>query len=770
MTNAWMELMSAGVAAKLKTTSFDGNAPKDIAEVAACADGGYTLVNGAARWQCNLRLEPGKDGAIDGLASFKLESGGEPCGNVAVSLAIQNWSAGNYVLMPAAAYDGNRFRVVPVHYPPFIHEEDGVGATMPVTITDVPHLRQGSGHSQIHLRSGDMSTPCIGFQSPSRQKGFLLLFEHVTAFGYTGVKLIESEDRAAAAIELEAPAVRQSKYTMADSHSPSDDAGASFLSGDTVTLRFRIVLFDCVDVPALFDAFFEHRKDMCGSYDMAHGLPLSAAYGIIEKKFNESQFNEEFGYYMLSAGGQGSAFGDWQAGWCGGGMSSLALLYDGSPLSRERANRTMDAVFGALQNENGFILPIFSGGVPLGDDFCHQDRAGVLLIRKDADVLAFASRHILLLRRRGEPVPQRWLKGLAMLADVFARLWERHGQFGQFVDIGTEEILIGGTASGSMAPGGLALASAVLGEDRYLRVACQSAEYYYENYVAKGLLNGGPGEILQNADSESASNMLESFMILYDTTANMEWLPMAEDAARICASWCVSYDFAFPAGSAFGQLGMRTLGSVYANVQNKHSAPGFCTVSGASLLRLFRATGDRRYLELCRETAHNVTQYLSREDRPIASWHDGRPLPAGWMCERVNMCDWEGKENIGNVFCGGCWCEVSCLLSYAEIPGIWLFTDTGEAVVIDHVDVTVSDAGDCWQLLVRNPTAFDAEIKLLCERRQDFNIPWDQCETDGLQTVSVAAGGCAVVKAGKAASKQPLPRCPGKPDLQYNPQ
>lgn len=37
----------------------------------------------------------------------------------------------------------------------------------------------------------------------------------------------------------------------------------------------------------------------------------------------------------------------------------------------------------------------------------------------------------------------------------------------------------------------------------------------------------------------------------------------------------------------------------------------------------------------------------------------------------------------------GCWCEVSCLLAYAGIPGLWLLTDNGEVNAFDHVDAAV---------------------------------------------------------------------------------
>ncbi len=732
------QLNNSGISVALKVSSFAGCEPVQEAVTEIRQDGGMTLTADQAVWRCSLAMTAAANGDIDAEATFTVESGHELCGNAAVVLNFQDWSADNPVFMPAAVYQGNRFRTAATKYPPFIHEQDGIGPDMPVTITDVPRLNPGAGPSQIHLRSGDMATPCVGVFMPACGRGFLLLFEPVTSFGYTGVKLTEAPDRRSARLELEAPAVRNKMYTMMRSGSPSDDSGAAFQKGDRLCLRFRLVLFECPDVSALFKAFFERRKLMTSAAGAPHSVPFSAAYRIIEQKYNSTQWNREYGYYMDGAESEDTIYSDWQAGWCGGGMNSLALLYDGLPLSQERADRTMDAVFSFLQTPKGYILPVFWRGKALGDDFCHTERNSVLLIRKNADVLVFASRHILLKQKRDQKVPAAWLNGLRALAGAFVRLWRRYGQFGQFIDMDTDEILQGGTACGSMAPGGLALAWLVLKDDEFLQTAETSARYFYERHVQAGLLNGGPGEILQNSDSESASNMLESFMILYETTGNRVYVGMAEETARICASWQVSYDFVFPADSAFGALGIHTLGSIYANVQNKHSAPGFCTLSGASLLRLFRATGDRRYLEMCRDTAHGITQYLSRADRPVPAW-DGRALPAGWMCERVNMSDWEGKQHIGGVFYGSCWCEISCMLTYAEIPGVLFLNDTGEAIVMDHVDAAVADAGSDWRLTLSNPTPFDAEVKLLAEPRMLFHLPWDSCVTDDCRMVRVPA-------------------------------
>lgn len=138
--------------------------------------------------------------------------------------------------------------------------------------------------------------------------------------------------------------------------------------------------------------------------------------------------------------------------------------------------------------------------------------------------------------------------------------------------------------------------------------------------------------------------------------------------ADFCSSWVVSYNFRFPQGSEFGRLGMKTVGSVFANVQNKHSAPGICTLSGDSLYKVYLWTGDERYLTLMKEITLTISQYMSREDRPIFSWDSPpRKLLPGIICERVNLSDWEGEKGVGGVFDGSCWCETSNLLVLAEV-------------------------------------------------------------------------------------------------------
>ena len=71
---------------------------------------------------------------------------------------------------------------------------------------------------------------------------------------------------------------------------------------------------------------------------------------------------------------------------------------------------------------------------------------------------------------------------------------------------------------------------------------------------------------------------------------------------------------------------MKSVGSVFANIQNKHSAPGICTLSGDSLYKLWRWTQDALYLELLKDIALTIGQYISTDEDPIYDWDIPREI------------------------------------------------------------------------------------------------------------------------------------------------
>ncbi len=261
------------------------------------------------------------------------------------------------------------------------------------------------------------------------------------------------------------------------------------------------------------------------------------------------------------------------------------------------------------------------------------------LVRRSGDVLYFMLKQLALLERQDEAFKAKpsWTAGLQACADAFVTLWDRYRQLGQFVNVETGQLIVGGSTAGAIVPAALALAARAFKNDDYQRVAVAAAEAYHQRVVRSGVTNGGAPDALQCPDSESAAALLESCVVLFETTGERAWIDRAAAVAHQLATWQISYDFRFPAASALAQADIQTTGAVVANAQNKSAAPGFLLYSGDALLKLYRATGKTLYLEMLRDTAHNVTQYLNRQDHRL---HAASEL--GTTCARIDTSDAAG--------------------------------------------------------------------------------------------------------------------------------
>lgn len=697
------------------------------------------------------------DDAIEAYITFKLVKGQLLQGNISINFTFDQWSCENYVLMPAAIFNGNRFKVSEQDYPPMLTKEDEIGVNIPTTITDVPRLNVSEGESKIQLRTGDMATPLVGVFEPNKKKGFFMLTTQKTTLGNSGISIEENLDRTQAVISLSAPAVRQDyKYSMCTTKEESDDRGYDFKEKDEVSIKFRIYSFVCKDITEFYKYFIKIRKDLSGPVNLKHEIPFWNAWEIEEQKYNRDNWVSEFEFYKSSTVIGDCIYGEWQTGWVGGLMSTYPMILEGDEISKERSFKTLDFAFRKLQADTGFFYGIYYKGELYGDDFKNVKNKNLILLRKNADAIYFITKQFIAIKKKGymKKIPDMWEKGLQKLCDAFVRLWKKYGQFGQFIDIEKEEIIIGGSSSAGIAPAGLALAGEYFSNSEYIEVSKQSAKSYYENYIEKGITNGAPGEICQCPDSESAFGLLESYVVLYEVTKDQRWIVMAQDVANQCASWCISYDYEFPSKSAFSQLGRHTVGAVWANVQNKHAAPGICTLSGDALFKLYRATGNKFYIELLQEISHNISQYLSTEELPFKkSWDNyncytnslserDKYIPTGWINERINTSDWEGKVNIGGIPGGSCWCEVSNLLTYIEVPGIYIQKDTGYICVLDHVDVKIIENNDKELVIdVVNPTKFKAKVKIFIETEELMKEPLSKnvmhdCEVFNIEALS----------------------------------
>ena len=689
-------------------------------------------------WKLSTSFKPvaGHDDAVDAEFTWTLIEGNAKSTAVAVACDFEGWSSQNFVFAPASVYNGNRFDVKKIGWPTYLlfknkreHRID-----MPTTINQIPRLEK-KGPGKIELDTGNVSTPLVGFQSPDKKMGWMVLTTQGSRFGNHGLTIEEDAGQQRARFMITMPAIRQRRATTSSLESPSGDRAPDWKAGDSATIRCRFYTFQAPTVSSFLTRFAAARKDLNPS-SKNKTLPFSEAFKLLESLYRDHRWDEDAGLFRLEGPGQSRMVQIWQLGWVGGGQATLPLLQAGNEESRKRSLRNLETIYSKSQTKSGFFYTLGDGKIFTYDHFRPPVPPSMGLLRKNADWLYMAQRHFEVIEASGEAVPNHWLEQTRKQADAFVKLWNDYGQFGQWVDLESGKLLVGNSTSAAIACGGLALASKRYGHKPYLQVAEEAGRKYHRDYVLKGYTTGGPAEALSSPDSESAFALLEAYMALYEVTNSKEWLDYAQDLLPICASWVVSYDFEFPKDSHLGRAGAKSTGSVVASVQNKHSAPGICTWSGASLLKLYRATGNQVALDLLTDIAHGITQYIAREDRPLAR------MQAGGICERVNTSDWEGKGAVGgNLFHSCSWCETAVLLTTTQIPGIYLQPDTGVFAVFDNIVVEkISHHNGILKLRLTNPTSFSAQTTVFVENSKDAMKSLNSFTNKPLHSINIDAG------------------------------
>jgi len=667
----------------------------------------------------------GEIDARDFLFTWTVVQGNAEQIALGIATSFKAWSSNNFVMLPGAVYDGNRFEVKKCGWPGFWTDVKEWKIDMPTTINgNDPTLGKGNVPGKILLNTGHVSTPLMAVHSASRHAGWMILTNQGSRLGNHGLVVEEDARSKTAIFTVTVPSVR------------FGDEPTSLQEGESLSLACRVYTFYAPERIDLFQRFFQIRKNF-NYRERREELPFSEAWKLLNSLYQADRWDEESGMYWLGGKpGKGLPCFIWSLGWLGGGQATLPILIQGDEIGRARAIRNLDVIFTKTQAPSGFFYAAGDGKQFVSYSMKYNAEHGESLIRSQADWLTMAQRQTQWLESTGFSIPVHWNSGLCKLADAFVKLWNKRGQFGQWINVETGDIYIGNSTSGGAVPGGLALAYRLFRNQSYLEVAKASARKYHMDFCRNGYTTGGPGEALSAPDSESAFGLFESFMTLYEVTGETEWLQKAADILPLCASWTVSYDYVFPPHSALGRIGIHSCGAVWANVQNKHASPAICTWSGDALLKFFRATGDIRALELLTDIAHGVTQYISRYDRKV-----GNMIPGG-ICERINLSDWERKEKIGgNIFGSSSWVETAAMLTVTQVPGLYVQPDSGVFATFDNIRAEmVSHSSGMLKLRLWNPTKFPADIKVFSESSLDARKPLSMLVSPGMRIIHLEGG------------------------------
>jgi hypothetical protein len=659
------------------------------------------------KWQTSINTRPVESdpSAMDINIQVQLKAGAVKESGVAVAFDFHQWSADNYVLLPAVVYNGNRVEIVDRGYAQgldrkYLYQED-----IPLMSVPIPHLSKESGAiSRLEVNASNMATPAMCFYDREKERGFILLTEQKTQFADNGFFVEESEDRGIASFVITAPGVRE-KRPLFVGFTESTDKGASINSGDVIDLQMRIYSFEAKTIPEVLEKFMLVRKSVTGPNSPRNLIPFSQVAKYMTERIDGRWYEDErFQFYCPENA-------DWISfGWIGGLMNTYPMIALGDTFHLSRVIKTFDFAIPRAQGEAGYYCGTLNYDGTYGFRESYPEYPEIVLTRKNADVLYWMIKQFDLLKAQGKSqiIDPEWETSMRKLADAFVGTWKKHGQWGRMVNHNTGEVAEYVSSGGVMAIGGLALASVYFENPEYMKIALEATDYYYQKeFVSQGMTTGGCADILHNADSESAAGFMTSLMTLYELTEDEKYLEKCQNLANLVATWTTSYDYELPLETELGSLGAKLAGIYWASTQNKHGAPGICTSSGDPLFKIYRHTGNLLYADLMNDIVHA---------------HGESIRPGGYTNERLTYCDAESRGERGTHVTG--WNELNGFLMALEIPGIYVQTDGELFYVFDHVEAEITERDiHGLSLKIKNPTEFDAEVSIFAETVKQAEKP-----------------------------------------------
>lgn len=404
----------------------------------------------SSEWSCDLKSIQSNRNELELDICFKIDKGELQSGGVAVAFDFKDWSRDNFVLIPAYVYNGNRFNVETNGYCSPYPEHYLYNKEVPTQLfANNPRLALAENTpGKIEGLTGNASTPAMCFYSPSRKRAFIVLFEQRSAWGDHGMFIEENEAQNEASFVVSAPGVRELRAGFGD-FSPSGDQGADWKSGDKINLKFRLYSFTAHSKQDLYERFMDVRKALTSPNHPRNLTPFSKTLELTAAYKNKNRWAElPFGHFYRTGNGDG-----YLVGWVGGMMDTYALLAMNDPLSRERVLTTCDFAFRKYQSKSGYFYGPNNekGEIPT---FEREELPNSSLVRRNADVLFWAIKHfeLLKLQGHGDQIKPEWEQAIHKLACAFVNTWEKCGEFGNYVNTETGDVLIYHSASGAMAP------------------------------------------------------------------------------------------------------------------------------------------------------------------------------------------------------------------------------------------------------------------------------------------------------------------------------
>ncbi len=298
--------------------------------------------------------------------------------------------------------------------------------------------------------------------------------------------------------------------------------------------------------------------------------------------------------------------------WVGGVPWAHALLTYGRRRGDRRyvdaGTRVIDHVCSALTPAGTFwgewrLDHGWGGGWNRNPDRLHA--------RTLAEAALFTLRAVDAERVRGHGHPG-WEKAAASNLDVAVAAQDRDGNLGSYYHQATGDAEDRNGAAGLLWIAALVEGARVLGRPDLLDAARRAGEYY-ARFVEDAFIHGAPEDVHTAPTSEDGYNALIAYVRLHEADPEPRWLRLARLAADWTLTFRWTYNIEFPEHTILRHYGFRTRGADSASPPNQH-LHAYGLIALKELTALWRATGDRYYLDRARDNLGCFLQLVARAD------------------------------------------------------------------------------------------------------------------------------------------------------------
>lgn len=558
------------------------------------------------------------------------------------------YKEGNYTLVPALFYNGN--------------EQNFLNPIPLIKLPETPVFNASFSSS---------SFPAVLYKNGNKATSYVI--SHKSIAGWNGVELDAEQNTLTFYTPAKEPNIYRFKAFKGFGRKPY-----SLEPGSILSIRLEQAQFDCENVTDLFDFYFD-KTIRTPHYKATNAPKLPEKEGIeIVRDWVYNRhcfFNENGEPMMLNAftnvenptPGIVARNVGWNTmiGWCSGSMTALPLLHFGGKY-RDFAVKYLDFLATHGDSPSGVKYCVYDGYTWLDREHPKFIPQYYDHVRFYGDYIYYLGKAIRFEQEQGH-THESWNKDFRKGIDILLEIWEREHDFGIYWNLEGEKVDVyhKGTCAGAFAL--LALAEGLLHfkDDKKLEETFRSAcKVYYDRCVVIGRCNGGPCDIREADDSESAGALTDALVQNYKLFETEENLKMALDAAKIFVTWVINYAPRMPEGSMFENISV--MGGVIANIQNRHVGPGLCTNSVRFLYDLGKISKDERWIDLYYLVKAAAINCITTYD---GEFYDRAhsPFIKGMLSEQINLGDSLGTPGE-SWRVSASWPATAVLLGYIDDP------------------------------------------------------------------------------------------------------